>query len=233
MGMTRQLEALDAALAQGMPRRGWKVAIDVPEVPARLGLPHAGVAGSTDAACSARVRSPRSGSSTTRSRRAGSRTLIARAPGCEPTLGTGLPRCGSARAARRPRVATWCPRISASSCASWRPTWPRRSRARARRSRPLRLLLRRGAARGSGRRGGRRLRRARLGRARGRGPAARAAPTVAWPWELPRAGRYHGSPWCRPAKGGRKPAWAGRQATPPPDPAEPGSTDPSERETEK
>ena len=42
-GMTRQLEALDAALAQGMPRRGWKVGINVPEVQARLGLPHAGV----------------------------------------------------------------------------------------------------------------------------------------------------------------------------------------------
>jgi 2-keto-4-pentenoate hydratase len=42
-GMTRQLEALDAALAQGMPRRGWKVGINVPEVQTRLGLPHAGV----------------------------------------------------------------------------------------------------------------------------------------------------------------------------------------------
>ncbi len=42
-GMERQLGALDAALAAGMPRRGWKVGINVPDVQARLGLIHAGV----------------------------------------------------------------------------------------------------------------------------------------------------------------------------------------------
>lgn len=42
-GMERQLRALDVALAQGMPRRGWKVGINVPEVQARLQLSHSGV----------------------------------------------------------------------------------------------------------------------------------------------------------------------------------------------
>jgi 2-keto-4-pentenoate hydratase len=42
-GMERQLRALEGALAQGMPRRGWKVGINVPEVRERLGLPHAAV----------------------------------------------------------------------------------------------------------------------------------------------------------------------------------------------
>ena len=42
-GQERQLLSLDAALAQGMPRRGWKVGINVPEVQTRIGLPHAAV----------------------------------------------------------------------------------------------------------------------------------------------------------------------------------------------
>jgi 2-keto-4-pentenoate hydratase len=42
-GMARQLAAFRDALAAGMPRRGWKVGINVPEVLARLGLRHPGV----------------------------------------------------------------------------------------------------------------------------------------------------------------------------------------------
>jgi len=42
-GMARQLERLREALANGMPRRGWKVGINVPEVLSRLDLPHPGV----------------------------------------------------------------------------------------------------------------------------------------------------------------------------------------------
>jgi 2-keto-4-pentenoate hydratase len=42
-GMARQLERLRAALAAGMPRAGWKIGINVPEVLERLGLPHSGV----------------------------------------------------------------------------------------------------------------------------------------------------------------------------------------------
>jgi 2-keto-4-pentenoate hydratase len=42
-GMARQLAALRAALADGMPRRGWKIGLNVPEVQRRLGLRHAGV----------------------------------------------------------------------------------------------------------------------------------------------------------------------------------------------
>jgi 2-keto-4-pentenoate hydratase len=42
-GMGRQLERFHAALAAGMPRRGWKIGINVPEVLARLDLPHPGV----------------------------------------------------------------------------------------------------------------------------------------------------------------------------------------------
>jgi 2-keto-4-pentenoate hydratase len=43
-GMALQLERLREALAGGMPRRGWKVGINVPEVLGRLDLPHPGVA---------------------------------------------------------------------------------------------------------------------------------------------------------------------------------------------
>jgi len=42
-GMTRQLEALRAAIAAGAPRRGWKVGINAPEVLQSLGLRHSGV----------------------------------------------------------------------------------------------------------------------------------------------------------------------------------------------
>lgn len=40
-GMRLQLAALAARTAQGMPRRGWKIGINVPEVQQRLGLSHA------------------------------------------------------------------------------------------------------------------------------------------------------------------------------------------------
>jgi 2-keto-4-pentenoate hydratase len=43
-GMARQLAALRAAEAAGMPRCGWKLGINVPEVLAGLGLTHPGVA---------------------------------------------------------------------------------------------------------------------------------------------------------------------------------------------
>lgn len=43
-GMARQLARLREALAGGMPRRGWKIGINVPETLGRLGLPHPGVA---------------------------------------------------------------------------------------------------------------------------------------------------------------------------------------------
>ena len=42
-GMTRQLERLEAALAGGMPRAGWKIGMNVPEVQRRVGVPHAGL----------------------------------------------------------------------------------------------------------------------------------------------------------------------------------------------
>lgn len=42
-GMTRQLERLRAALGDGMPRLGWKVGINVPEIQQRLDIPHAAV----------------------------------------------------------------------------------------------------------------------------------------------------------------------------------------------
>jgi 2-keto-4-pentenoate hydratase len=42
--MQAQLAALREARAKGMPRRGWKVGINVPEVLERLGLRHSGVA---------------------------------------------------------------------------------------------------------------------------------------------------------------------------------------------
>lgn len=42
-GMARQLERFREALAGGMPRRGWKVGINVPELLGRLGLPHPAV----------------------------------------------------------------------------------------------------------------------------------------------------------------------------------------------
>lgn len=42
-GMGRQLERLREALAGGMPRRGWKIGINVPEVLRRLELPHSAV----------------------------------------------------------------------------------------------------------------------------------------------------------------------------------------------
>jgi 2-keto-4-pentenoate hydratase len=42
-GMERQLEGLREALRAGMPRCGWKVGINVPEVLRRLGLRHPGV----------------------------------------------------------------------------------------------------------------------------------------------------------------------------------------------
>lgn len=42
-GMARQIERLQQALARGMPRRGWKIGINVPEVLGRLDLPHPGV----------------------------------------------------------------------------------------------------------------------------------------------------------------------------------------------
>jgi 2-keto-4-pentenoate hydratase len=40
-GMARQLERFREALAAGMPRLGWKIGINVPEVHRQLGLPHA------------------------------------------------------------------------------------------------------------------------------------------------------------------------------------------------
>jgi 2-keto-4-pentenoate hydratase len=39
--MTEQVAAMRARLAAGMPRRGWKVGINVPEVQRKLGLAHA------------------------------------------------------------------------------------------------------------------------------------------------------------------------------------------------
>ncbi len=42
-GMKEQLANLRAALASGMPRRGWKVGINVPEVLSHLKLSHSGV----------------------------------------------------------------------------------------------------------------------------------------------------------------------------------------------
>lgn len=39
--MTEQLQRLDARIAAGMPRLGWKVGINVPEVQQQLGLTHA------------------------------------------------------------------------------------------------------------------------------------------------------------------------------------------------
>lgn len=42
-GMERQLARWRSALEAGMPRRGWKIGINVPEVQSRLGLPHAGI----------------------------------------------------------------------------------------------------------------------------------------------------------------------------------------------
>jgi len=39
-GMARQLVRLREALADGMPRRGWKIGINVPEVRRQLDLPH-------------------------------------------------------------------------------------------------------------------------------------------------------------------------------------------------
>lgn len=41
--MARQLERFGEALAEGMPRRGWKVGINVPEMLRQLDLPHPGV----------------------------------------------------------------------------------------------------------------------------------------------------------------------------------------------
>jgi 2-keto-4-pentenoate hydratase len=43
-GMEVQLARFHEALARGMPRRGWKVGINVPEMLERLGLDHSGVA---------------------------------------------------------------------------------------------------------------------------------------------------------------------------------------------
>ncbi len=43
-GMARQLERFREALAGGMPRRGWKIGINVPEVLRHLELPHSAVA---------------------------------------------------------------------------------------------------------------------------------------------------------------------------------------------
>lgn len=42
-GMERQLSALGDARAEGMPRLGWKIGLNVPEVQARLGVAHGGV----------------------------------------------------------------------------------------------------------------------------------------------------------------------------------------------
>ena len=42
-GMKAQLERFKVALAEGMPRRGWKVGINVPEVLGHLKLRHSGV----------------------------------------------------------------------------------------------------------------------------------------------------------------------------------------------
>lgn len=42
-GMESQLERFRDARAAGMPRRGWKIAINVPEVLRHLDLPHSGV----------------------------------------------------------------------------------------------------------------------------------------------------------------------------------------------
>ena len=42
-GMTVQLQQLAAAQATGMPRRGWKIGINVPEILKQLSLPHPGI----------------------------------------------------------------------------------------------------------------------------------------------------------------------------------------------
>jgi hypothetical protein len=42
-GMQRQLTRLRTAIEGGMPRRGWKVGINVPEVLQKAGLTHSGV----------------------------------------------------------------------------------------------------------------------------------------------------------------------------------------------
>jgi 2-keto-4-pentenoate hydratase len=42
-GMQLQLELLAVAQSKGMPRRGWKIGINVPEVLEQLSLPHPGV----------------------------------------------------------------------------------------------------------------------------------------------------------------------------------------------
>lgn len=42
-GMAAQLAAFEAALADGMPRRGWKVGLNVPEVLAHFGVGHSAV----------------------------------------------------------------------------------------------------------------------------------------------------------------------------------------------
>ena len=39
-GFVAQIEAMRARIAAGMPRRGWKVGINVPEIQAKLGLEH-------------------------------------------------------------------------------------------------------------------------------------------------------------------------------------------------
>jgi 2-keto-4-pentenoate hydratase len=41
LGMSMQLDAMRARMASGMPRRGWKIGINVPEVQRALGLQHA------------------------------------------------------------------------------------------------------------------------------------------------------------------------------------------------
>ena len=42
-GMKLQLQQLAAAQAEGMPRRGWKIGINVPEILKQLSLPHPGL----------------------------------------------------------------------------------------------------------------------------------------------------------------------------------------------
>ena len=42
-GMTVQLQQLASARAKGMPRRGWKIGINVPEILKQLSLPHPGI----------------------------------------------------------------------------------------------------------------------------------------------------------------------------------------------
>lgn len=42
-GMQLQLEGLAQAQARGVRRRGWKLGVNVPEIRARLGIPHPGV----------------------------------------------------------------------------------------------------------------------------------------------------------------------------------------------